>query len=71
MTGWKPIATAPKDGRNCLVWRHGWSEPTSMFFATNRGHWATDCWFCDAVNGPTHWYDFGGGKTMPDAPEVE
>lgn len=75
MSGWKPIATAPKDEQILGLWQyfyHGDRNPTQGY---SLGEVNKDGQFVDHEgehsNLFTHWYDFGDGKPMPDAPEVE
>jgi len=68
MTRWKPIATAPKEGTLVDLWHTGLRERVPNC-QNIEGRWI------DALGQEwhqpnfTHWYDFGDGKPMPDAPE--
>lgn len=78
MSGWKPIATAPKDGTQVDLYLCGnqmVGRQSNCYFCD--GKWRFDFGYkcgLPVETGSikaTHWYDFGDGKPMPDAPEVE
>lgn len=70
MSGWKPIATAPKDGTRLLVCQSMNNITAVAIYHDDIGTWKTGPGPMDFIAGVTHWYDFGDGKAMPDAPEV-
>lgn len=77
MSGWKPIATAPKDGTLVDLWLHGnmpIGRQANCRFDTGfwQYHHPNVGWLNVETLSikATHWYDFGDGKPMPDAPEV-
>jgi hypothetical protein len=49
--GWRPIATAPRDGRRVLGWCAGWPGPTPIHFEW--GDWAFDNTM--PADTATHW----------------
>ena len=56
---WKPIATAPKDGRSCFVWASDNLSTLVVAFFQD-GEWCTD--YGHTVFRPTHW------RYPPDPP---
>lgn len=66
--GWQGIETAPRDGRDCLVWTYGACEAGPMLHIASYGEsggWSG--W--TSVDGfptyPSHW------MPLPDPPEPE
>jgi hypothetical protein len=56
---WKPIESAPKDGRTFLaVWATG-NELRGRIYTTNWTGWGGGCWEGDGIGrpieGPTKW----------------
>ncbi len=72
MSMWKPIETAPKDGRNLILFGRWWSdhqgrmrEPLIGQFVSHHARWE----FCNGSGWcgirPTHW------MPLPEAPKEE
>lgn len=67
MSGWQPIATAPKDGTKVLIWAEVWDMTWDVQIARFSG----GEWHCeegsvseDEEDGPTHWH------AIPKPPDV-
>lgn len=60
--GWRPIASAPKDGTRVLLYRPNWAEHTVVAWYHALGsEWAAVNGF-DVAGEPTHW------MPLPPAP---
>lgn len=59
---WQEIATAPKDGREVLLWWPYWSNRPTI------GYWKHPAWIAenalDSLPEPTHWMH------LPEPPRV-
>lgn len=75
MSGWKPIATAPVvfdpeyAGKEALLWNRRYGRALGRLFADATGEVHGSASGYHGIDWDL-WYDFGDGKTMPDAPEV-
>jgi hypothetical protein len=76
MSEWQPIKTAPKDGTVFQVWI-SYSDGSSAFVPVSRfcpetGEFQLNNdeygWEGSEHWTPTHWWDFGDGKTSPPPP---
>ncbi len=78
---WQPIETAPKGTTKTVPVGNKGGErvihvPAYVLVPTSAGDITMSYWIPDqqrwnmfaAKHPPTHWWDFGDGKTLPDPP---
>ena len=62
MSAWQPIATAPKDGTEVILYDPAWTRATTGIWDEHAGFWCygDDYWF---KAKPTHW------QPLPEPPK--
>lgn len=78
---WQPISTAPKGVTRTVAvgdraGRRDVHVPTYLLVPTSDGEITMTCWLpgpqrwnmFSKNHPPTHWWDFGDGRTMPEPP---
>lgn len=55
MSEWRPIATAPRDGKEVLLFARGSYGPRDVFFAVGQWSLQSNDWLWTFAIRPTHW----------------
>lgn len=65
MRGWKPIETAPKDGRPVLLWWPYWHPHQPVIGHWRHSQWNSELALTNCGPGPLYW------MSLPTPPDPE